>query len=195
MLLNSLSKREGLKKSQNGLPNKDLNESVKTGRCSGIGERRFSVIPESPRKFISWRRLFGEAVYCLTRILNWWENGLGRREALLAVFRENPNIMFSISLCRSQWAIKESTLTWAAFSMILAAGVRGKFNAHVVRRRMVMFTQCRTGVIALEQSLSEEQWSSVRTSEKSKIQSFGCSASIFKIQSFGCYGRIKIKWK
>ena len=47
------------------------------------------------------RTLSGEAVYCLTLILNWWENGSGRREALFPLSiepkeqleRENPKIL------------------------------------------------------------------------------------------------------
>ena len=60
-------------------------------------KRRISWVPLRPAP----GTLFGEAVYCLTLILNWWKNGFGRREALFPLSiepkeqleRENPKIL------------------------------------------------------------------------------------------------------
>ena len=77
-----------------------------------------SEIPESTRKFTSWRRVCGEVVYSSTQILNWWENGLGGRENPFSCFQREPHTLFyngelcfsstcvklvSMSLCESQW--------------------------------------------------------------------------------------------
>ena len=52
---------------------------------SNKGGSKRTIVPLRPAP----RTLFGEALYCLTLILNWWKNGFGRQEALFPLSVES----------------------------------------------------------------------------------------------------------